>query len=215
MLKDKKLSILGDSVSTYRGVSNDETANSTIRFNPVYYGDPFPLERTYWMRLINAYGMKLCVNNSWSSGNLSGMDDPDSGVNRACHLARDDGEMPDYIIVFMGLNDFGRYVPVEIFAADYARTLQIIRENYPDAKVCCVNLPDRNPNWRAETQLYNQAISDAVENAGDNFFIADLFNSALHTYIYYKNTLDGLHPDEDGAGMIADVLIDAFKQFAE
>ena len=36
MFKDKKLSILGDSMSTYRGVSNDANANVTIRYNPFF-----------------------------------------------------------------------------------------------------------------------------------------------------------------------------------
>ena len=213
MLTDKKLSILGDSISTYKGVSNDAAANSSTRYNPYFYAEPFPLEKTYWMRLMQAFGMQLCVNNSWSGGNLSGTYDPDSGVNRACQLARDNGEMPDYIIVFMGLNDFGRYVPLNAFALDYARTLQIIKDTYPNAKTCCVNLPHLYPKWKAEELAFNQAISNAVANAGENFFIADLFHSELHTDVYYNNTLDGLHPDEDGARMIAEVVIDAFKKF--
>ena len=82
MFKGKSLSILGDSISTYRGVSNDANANLTIQHNPYFYKEPFPLEGTYWMRLIRELGMTLCVNNSWSCGNLSGIDNPDSGVNR-------------------------------------------------------------------------------------------------------------------------------------
>ncbi len=211
MFKDKKLSILGDSMSTYRGVSNDANANVTIRYNPFFYYDPFPLEKTYWRRLIKELGMTLCVNNSWASGNLSGIDNPDSGVNRAHNLANNAGEKPDYIIVFMGVNDLGRNVDCSIFSTDYAKTLMIIKEEYPEAKVFCINLPDRYEDFKQRTELFNQAISDAAVAAGDNFYIVDLFNSKLNNDFYYNNTVDGIHPDEDGARIISELVLSAFN----
>lgn len=206
MLKGKKLSILGDSISTYQGVSNDASANSTTYINPYFYKEPFPLERTYWMRLIDAFGLTLCVNNSWSGGNLSGKDDSASGMNRVHRLSRDSGERPDFIIVFMGLNDLGRGVDAEIFASDYRKTLMIIKENYPFATVCCVNLPNRDIYLKERAILFNMGIENAVKAAGENFFIADLYNSRFNNDFYYMNTLDGLHPDEDGMKIIADVI---------
>jgi lysophospholipase L1-like esterase len=52
-----------------------------------------------------------------------------------------------------------------------------------------------------------------VKFAGDNFFIADLFNSRLNNDFYYNNTLDGLHPDEDGMHIIAEVIERSFKLY--
>ena len=211
MLHGKKLSILGDSVSTYKNVSNDPSANATLFYNPYYYADPFPEERTYWHRLIDALGLTLCVNNSWSGGNLSGKKDPDSGVNRVNHLSRDDGTSPDVILVFMGINDLGRRVDLSVFASDYEKTLFTIREKYPNAVVCCVNLPDRDPVMKNRTELFNDAIEAAVKAAGEGFFVADLFHSRLNNDCYYQNTIDGLHPDEDGMKIIAEVIEDAFR----
>lgn len=215
MFKGKKLSILGDSISTYQGVSNDEKTNAMLFYNPVFYREPFPLEKTYWMLLINKLGMELCVNNSWSGGNLSDTGNPDSGVNRVRYLATNDGEKPDYIIVFMGINDLGRNVPVNRFEADYTQTLTTIKECYPGAKVCCVNLPDRCPYFKSRTVLFNQAIDHAVANAGEGFFVADLFGSELNNDVYYDNTLDWLHPAESGARMIFEVVADAFETFSK
>ena len=212
MLQGKKLSILGDSLSTYRGVSNDENANATTYANLFFYRPPFPLEKTYWMRVINALGMTLCVNNSWSGGNLSGRDDYTSGLNRADQLSTDRGEVPDWIIVFMGMNDLGRRVSIDVFAADYAKTLAIIKEKYPNASVCCVNLPDREPIMRAQTERFNQVIQEAVKAAGDQFCMADLFHSRLNNDDYYMNTVDGLHPDEDGMKIIAEVIAQAITE---
>ena len=100
MFKGQKLSILGDSISTYKGVSDDASANSTLLYNPYYYRDPLPLEKTYWKLVMTSLGLTLCVNNSWSGGNLSGRDNPDSGVNRANNLSRDDGTEPNIVIPF-------------------------------------------------------------------------------------------------------------------
>ena len=213
MLKGKKLSILGDSISTYQGFSNDADANITTYANNVFYKSQFPPELTYWMRIMSDLGLTLCVNNSWSGGNLSGKNDETSGLNRAINLMRDDGTTPDLIIVFMGTNDMGRNIPIEIFAEDYQTTLEIIKESYKNAIVYCVNIPDRDPYLKPRAIIFNKAIQDAVDKMGKNFFVADLFNSRLNNDFYYDNTTDGLHPDQDGMRIIAEIVIDAIKNY--
>ena len=66
--------------------------------------------------------MRLCVNNSWPGGNLSGIDNYNSGVNRVEQLSRNDGTSPDLIIIFMGINDLGCGVDISLFSADYEKT---------------------------------------------------------------------------------------------
>ena len=212
MLKGKRVSILGDSISTYKNVSNNADANITTFVNPYKYADPFPLEKTYWMRVIKTFGMTLCVNNSWSGGNLSGKDNESSGMNRAHQLADNNGEKPDFIILFMGTNDLGRGVDPKIFESDYRATLSIIKENYPNAIVCCINLPDRDIFLKQRAEIFNQIIESAVNDAGDNFFIADLYRSRLNNDFYYINTTDGIHPDEDGMRIIAEIIEDAIRK---
>ena len=216
MLKGKKLSILGDSISTYKGVSDDPKANSTLIYNPYYYSESrFPIEKTYWMQVMKELGLTLCVNNSWSGGNLSFRDDETSGICRAHHLSRDDGECPDIIIVFIGTNDLGRVntVPYETFAEDYAQTLRIIKNKYPLAYVCCVNLADKDlPRLNERLKMFNSAIEAAVEAAGARFFIADQFHSQLCGEDYYNNTIDGLHPDEDGMRILAETVCEAIRK---
>ena len=211
MLKGKKLSILGDSISTYKDVSNDINANESLYPNPYFYRLPFPLEKTYWMLLIEKLGLSLCVNNSWSGGNLSGKDNSSSGLNRANFLSHNDKTVPDIIIIFMGTNDLGRKVAPQIFEEDYKSTLKTVKNKYPNAKVCCVNIPDRDIVMKPQAEIFNKIISDAVDEAGENFFLADLFRSKLNNDFYYMNTVDGLHPDEDGMRIIAEILEKAIK----
>ena len=212
MFEGKKLSILGDSISTYKGVSDDISANATLGQNPYFYRSPFPLEKTYWSLLIKSLGLTLCVNNSWSGGNLSGSDNPISGVKRAQNLARDDGSKPDIIIVFMGTNDLGRGVSPSVFAEDYTKTLLTITGNFPEAAVCCVNIPDRDALLKSRAEELNRKIDAAVSAAGENVFVADLFGSRLNNDFYYLNTVDGIHPDEDGMRIIAEVIEDALRK---
>jgi len=78
--------------------------------------------------------------------------------------------------------------------------------------VCCVNLPDRDVLMKKQTEAFNDRIASAVKAAGEMFFVADLFHSRLNNDCYYMNTLDGLHPDEDGMRMIAEVVESSIKQ---
>lgn len=210
MLKGKKLSILGDSLSTYEGISNNPEIHRLLKFNKAFYQSDFPLDKTYWMQIINDLEMTLCVNNSYSGGLLCGENDANAGINRAEYLSRDDGTSPDVIIVFMGINDFGYYIPSDVFGQDYQATLQKIKERHPIAKVCCVNLPNRSPLHRTETEIYNAEIENAAKTAGDNFFIADFFCSRLNNELYKEYTLgDGLHPNEMGMDIIAEFIKEA------
>ena len=212
VLQGKKISILGDSISTYQDISNNPSYNSKLYYNPYFYRAPFPMEKTYWQRLIDTLGLSLCVNNSWSGGNLSGVDDEDSGLNRVHYLSNNSGGNPDVILVFMGINDMGRGVNIDVFSADYESVLQTIKSKYPSAQVCCVNLPDRDPVIKSRTESFHSAIENAVRKACDNFFVADLFSSKLNNDFYYMNTLDGLHPDEDGMKYIAETIEAAIRK---
>ena len=205
------VSVLGDSISTYQGISNDEEAHPSLAGNPYFYREPFPLRKTYWMRLLRSLGLTLCVNNAWSGGNLSGREDETAGVNRARALSRTDGTNPDLVIVFMGINDLGRNLPAEQFRRDYEYTLALLRAQYPKAYLCCINLPDRDPVLSRRAECFNRIIDEAAEKTGERCFVADLFRSPLRFDTYYLNTLDGLHPDMDGMRMIADVAEAAIR----
>ena len=61
----KKVSILGDSISTFEGVSNNTAYNSTIGGNWIYYTDGLhgvSLHDTWWQQIIDTLDMELCVN---------------------------------------------------------------------------------------------------------------------------------------------------------
>ena len=112
-LQGKGISILGDSISTYAGVSNNASANSTTAINEVLYADGgFGIYRedTWWQQAIDALGADLVVNNSWSASAvlspLRGWASVGYGM-RCENLHTDAGRIPDIIAVYMGTNDWG------------------------------------------------------------------------------------------------------------
>lgn len=108
----KKLSILGDSISTFRKISNNINYNKTIGSNAVYYPDNNPNfvnhNALYWGHLITDLDMSLCVDNAWSGSYVygqSGASYKDSMPRRATELSHRRNGDPDLILVYMGIND--------------------------------------------------------------------------------------------------------------
>lgn len=113
--KIKTISILGDSISTYAGVSSGiEDANSTMKDNRVFYTEGmFDVYQkdTWWQQAADELGARVLVNNSYSGSCLL---EPNLGsmgayVDRCVNLHDDTGENageePDIIAVYMGTND--------------------------------------------------------------------------------------------------------------
>lgn len=114
--KGKKLSILGDSISTYLGISNNTAYNTTIGNNAVYYNETNhklldSVTDTWWMQAIDKLGMSLCVNNSWSGSCVSDREGSDASIayrSRCTQLHNNTGSTavnPDIIAIYMGTND--------------------------------------------------------------------------------------------------------------
>ena len=115
LLEGKTLSVLGDSISTYNGVSNGaaaQTSNSTIANNWYYYPalsvtDP---SYTWWMQTVDTLGMDLLVNNAWSGSYLLKENGTLGAYADRCVQLHDDtgdnaGQTPDIIAFYLGTND--------------------------------------------------------------------------------------------------------------
>lgn len=116
----KKVSVIGDSISTFKNVSNNTSYNSTIGNNAVYYNPGrlgIELADTWWQQVIEALDMELLVNNSWSGSTIF---PPHKGegsqgyLTRCVNLHNDTtGETPDVIWVYLGTNDYSsKYIDI-------------------------------------------------------------------------------------------------------
>lgn len=147
--RGKVISILGDSISTYAGYIPET--------NVAYYDSTklSSVNDTWWMKVINALGATLGVDEAWSGSRVtvtqSGFPESKAGCSdsRTGNLGD-----PDIIIIWMGINDFnnevtlGTYDGTGAFPTDttkfkdaYAIMLHKIMTNYPKAEVYCCTLP--------------------------------------------------------------------------
>ncbi len=218
----KSFSILGDSISTLEGFT-------PRNYNVFYKGsvkEQYNVKTpqdTWWGKVVNYFGGKLLVNNSWSGCRVTKIPENQSLFPSACsnertgtlHLMND---TPDVIIVFVGINDWASGVPLDsnnpnetVFTFAYNSMLQKIRKNYPSSEIRCCTLPKtfvrRNRNFRFPETVNGHSIDEF------NNVIMRLAQSngckviALHSHNTPYSALDGTHPDDDGMRTIADLMI--------
>lgn len=215
-----KISIMGDSISTFEG------------FNPPNYHVYYTLtmakanglqsvDDTWWKQVIDGLEGELCVNDSYSGSFVVG-----NGVKPACSQQRCGGlhyrdNTPDIILVYMGTNDRGNRVEIDLdepdnplkFYGAYRLMLKQIKENYPMAKIVCATVPvayvrgyeefKNSENFLQDVKEYNEAIKTAVKE--ENCLIADI---ALADKRY--ETLDGCHPTKEGHRTLAKLWLEEF-----
>ncbi len=215
VLKGKKISFVGDSVSTFQGYSNNVKYNATIGDNAVYYKGTnhgfSKVKETWWMQTVDATGMELLVNNSWSGDQVT-----KRGIERAKQLHNNDGVKPDVIVVYFGTNDFRRGVPLDEFKTAYDTMISGMKAAYPEAEVYLCNFVftlNVADGVRPENmENYNAVISDLARQYQATFI--DLHNG---TGITRRNVAahmaDGsLHPNYKGMDRISECVLSAFAE---
>lgn len=126
-LSGKRLSILGDSISTF-GVPDQNNATGTWTYpgNRCRYPQSnlfTNVDYCYWKRLLDNFNMVLGINESWAGSRVSNTQSTDSGdlgpnrcmssQTRIGHLG--ENGTPDIILVYGGTNDAGGNVTIGTF----------------------------------------------------------------------------------------------------
>ncbi len=236
ILTGKKLSVLGDSISTYGGVSNVNDVNSTVANSfPHYTEESMKRSNTWWQRTADKCGMDILVNNSWSGTTVSDF----SGIEKAGFNIRaenlhdntlennENGEAiyPDIIAVYLGINDFGFKVGCnliedsafwekiesdafvpETFDESYALMVYKIKKIYEKSDIFLFTFPSTVYEGAVSIDIYNET----VEKIADHYdcAVVDLYNSDL-SHNFEKHTLDNLHPNRSGMKIMSECFIDA------
>ena len=141
----KKVSILGDSYSTFK----DYNPEGYAPFYPDANNDVTEVGQTWWSLFIEAKGYQLEQNNSWGGTTICntgyfGMDSSRSSFTSRMDLLGH----PDIIFVFGGTNDAWAKSPVgeykyedltaedcKTYRAAYAFLLENLKKKYPDAQI--------------------------------------------------------------------------------
>lgn len=219
----KTLSVLGDSISTFAGYIPSG--------NKVWYtggnSGVASVDDTWWMKLINALGMSLLVNNSWSGSRVTTTRGAgEAGCNTRCEAL---GSNPDVIIVYMGINDFNNGVALgtydgtgafptatTTFREAYAIMLNKILTKYKNAEVWVCTLP--SCEWTGENTFpevngngvpldeWNEAIRDLAALFGVKVLEhakCGLTYQNMNVYMGDYSAGEGLHPNAAGHSLIA------------
>ena len=236
-LSGLKLSILGDSISTFGGYIPTD-------YNIFYpgSGDISTVEKTWWWQVMNTAGMELNANASSSNTTVTGDSLDMTGSAPGCSTKRmidltpgDDGPAPDILIVFMGTNDFLRSVPLGTFtepsAQDegitdnfcdaYELMIQKLNALYPNAQIYFCTLLETNagdvdeyPQSYPSTNKNGNTIGDfnaeiATIASAYSYPVIDIHNCGITYDTLGQYTSDGVHPNAEGAKLIADYVINA------
>lgn len=216
ILSDKGISILGDSISTFAGWSNNTSYNSTIGSNAVYYTgskDGFTsVNETWWMQTINRTGLDLVVNNAWSGDEVTVR-----GITRALQLHNNDGREPDIIAVYLGINDFRRGKTPEQFSAAYDEMICGMLDKYREADVYLFTLVYTTNLEKAgvnpdDVVKFNDIIKSTAEKY--SLTLVDLYNDTGINKTNLKTYMgDGsLHPNYVGMDQITRCFINALVE---
>ena len=159
-----RLSILGDSYSTFEGYLSPDT-------NAVWYWnhewdctDVRNVRQTWWHQLLRDTGMRLCVNNSFSGATIchTGYDQADYSDRSFCTRLTNLGS-PDIILVFGATNDEWAHAPIgEYKYADWTR--EDLYKFRPAMAYLLCHLIDHYPNVKLYFILNDILSSDINES---------------------------------------------------
>lgn len=163
-LSNLRVSILGDSYSTFEGYLTPDT-------NAVWYWnsesectDVINVRQTWWHQLLRETGMKLCVNNSFSGATIcnTGYDRVDYSDRSFCtRLNR--LESPDIILIFGATNDEWAHSPIGEYKYE-SWTSHDLYSFRPAMAYMLEHLIDHYPNVRLYFIL-NDILSDDINQS--------------------------------------------------
>ncbi len=210
--KGKKISILGDSISTFKGVTVDDP-NTFYGHVMCQKGGFSGVADTWWMRVIAGLGGVVERVNAYSGSCVT----DGYGLGRGACTEERTGALgsPDVILIFMGANDMGFGVPAEKFKAAYARMLSRLGSRYPQAEIWCATLIngrkvlDSEPYFMGEDpatplEPFSSIVRDCAAQAGAR--VADL---AAADILY--DAIDGCHPTAGGMEQLAGLWLRAIR----
>lgn len=206
----KKISVLGDSISTFKGITKDDP-NTFYGNHQIEVGGFSGVADTWWMRVINGLGGVFERDNAFSGSCVT----DGYGLGRGMSTRERTGDLgsPDVILVFAGANDLGFGVPEDEFRASYALMLRRLRESYPAADIWCgtiingVKVIDSEPYFMGEDpttplEPFSAVIRECAAEAGAN--VVDLAASGV---LY--DAIDGCHPTAGGMAQLAELWLGA------
>ena len=221
-----KVSIIGDSISSYSGITK----------GPYYpKGNVDSVDKTWWMQTINSLNFTFASNTAWGGTTITyvpshSSTNPESTCfyhdNRLDGL--DDNGTPNYIFIFGGTNDMNIKVDIGSFSnttdtttliGAYYTLINKLQSKYPNAKLISV-IPMKTPNLTdSEYNNYYQAFKQIFNNNHipyvDLSKVSELKQVTGCTVGSTCDTayfIDRLHPNNSGMTLIKNEMVKLFNK---
>ncbi len=235
ILVGKNISFIGDSITTYEGVSNVGTVNTTISGYDVHYKTTHMTQAdTWWQQTADQTAMNVLVNNSYSGSSVTDV----RGAGKAWEtravnlhdntLDNNEGGVainPDIIAVYIGINDTWSGTVSTSTVMDDAFWARIESAGYTPASLdfaeayalmiykMTVAYPD------AEIFLFTLPISptsklnDVIRATAEHYGLGlvELTDTSLAGDSERAYTQDGTHPNAAGMDIITERFIEALE----
>ncbi len=217
-LQNAYLSILGDSISTYKGYIPGGFSHFPY-YADFESGGRITVDQTWWKITQNALGCKLGVNNSYSGTCVMskyGYMTSAETISRLQYSVRFDNLPPDIMIIFMGNNDaLVENLNTDEFAVSYRKMLENIYYLYPNVQLflCTVSYEVYfvGKPYYQEHLLVTTEVNRIIQSLAEEYQLPVIdFQNAYHDQSYLYDTI---HPNELGMKALADVAIDAITKF--
>lgn len=220
----KKISVLGDSISTYEGFNPAGYAVFYEDYN-LWHNGMDSVNDTWWHQVITKMNGTLCVNDSYSGSSVSGYRFPAGCCERRIRDLRGI-EVPDIILIYMGFNDFGFGLPLQrlsgskrdpyFFEDAYDIMLERIRKAYPFSEVIC-GVPMRTYMRRNDSFTFPEYFSgipfeDYLNVIRKVSWQYGCRTADLPEVTYAYGTMDGTHPDKEGHAELAAAWIGSLEK---
>lgn len=226
----KRISILGDSISTLEGY-NPKEYNVFYDNENMKKAEISDINDTWWGKVINYLDGELLVNNSYSGSRVSVFKNQSSLFSSGCSNQRTsllhDGIInPDIIIIYMGINDFANGVEIgsslfyEVnltrFYDAYYSMINNIKRHYSYSEIWCCTIPASYMSSNAmflfpyeykniHLDKYNQAIRNIA--SVQKCKLLDLYK-----YNILYDSMDGTHPNKEGMITISNLIIKCINE---
>lgn len=224
----KYFSVVGDSISTLEGYIPEGYAlyydeNNRRTANVHSPGD------TWWGQVIDYFGGRLLVNNSWSGSTVSYHAEFTPGsfaqLDSRMSLLGRGGAAPAVVMIYMGVNDWASGTKIspeegvpeeESFEGSYRIMLGKIKKYYPEAEIWCitpaVSSCSADPDFEFPYYLGGRHLSEYVETIrkvgrGEGCLVVD-----ANTCTEPVDAIDGIHPNAEGMKTLSRAIIERVNE---
>ena len=214
-LEGKKISFLGDSITTFYADGSEANSYYTEKdtyYYPTYSSTIKTVDKTWWYQLYKNTNMTLGINNSWSGTCAEEYGDR-AGYSDARINTLDDNGNPDIIIVYLGTNDNASGVSMGGYKSAINKIIDKIR-NLSDAQIYLVAMgysAYTGMYYKEQTRIeYNEVLRDIASTRKCGIIPLDEYVVEANYQVYLQ---DFLHYNAKGAELLSKVAEKAIKEY--